>query len=153
MGLFFYLHLMLGYFENQDIMRKRKHLCNLIALAKADGELQAEELEFISKVGKHYGLNANQVNDVIKSTNSTKGATMPMSFDERLDEICELIKMIVADKNVDQSEVKVAKEMALELNFEPQIISTLIDTYQKGDMSIWEWEVFKKTVRKSYLGD
>jgi hypothetical protein len=143
---------MIGFFEYQSLQNKKMHLQNLVALAEADGELHVDEIELLNKIGMHYGLERNQILEIFKNQKKSE-LKIPTNFDQKINQLFEMVKLMMVDKVIDDKELQLADEMAKSLKFETKVIHLLIEANKKASMSMWEWENFKKKAREFYLAE
>ncbi|QNL22291.1 hypothetical protein HZR84_10180 [Hyphobacterium sp. CCMP332] len=142
---------MIGYFEYQSLQNKKMHLQNLVALAEADGKLHADEIDLLNKIGKHYGLKKNQILEIFREQKNAE-QKIPVNFDQKINQLFEMVKLMMVDNIVDEKEMEIATEMAENLNFKKGVIQKLIELNQKKSLSMWEWEEFKTRALDDYLG-
>lgn len=122
---------MFGFFENEQVKKIKGHLLNLAALAKADGHIDAREMNFILAVGKKNGLRESEVQDLISGS---KGASndLPANDSERFDQIFDLVDMMLADGIVDETEMDFCIMMAEKLGFRKAIVGVLVRKISQG---------------------
>ncbi|MEQ8359996.1 MAG: hypothetical protein RH860_10960 [Cytophagales bacterium] len=142
---------MIGYFEYQSLQNKKMHLQNLVALAEADGKLHADEIDLLNKIGKHYGLKKNQILEIFREQKNAE-QKIPVNFDQKINQLFEMVKLMMVDNIVDEKEMEIATEMAENLKFKNEVIQKLIELNQKKSLSMWEWEEFKTRALEDYLG-
>ena len=63
---------MFGFFENEQTKKIKSHLANLAALAKADGHIDAREMNFILAVGKKNGISASDVQALVSGNKTAE---------------------------------------------------------------------------------
>ncbi len=143
---------MIGFFEYQSLQNKKMHLQNLVNLAEADGLLHVDEIELLNKIGKHYGLKKNQILEIFRDQKNTV-QKIPVNFDQKINQLFEMVKLMMVDNVVDKEEMDIAEEMAENLRFEKGIINSLIEFNKNGNTGIWNWEQFKKDARDFYEGE
>ncbi len=127
------------------------HLQNLVALAEADGKLHADEIDLLNKIGKHYGLKKNQILEIFREQKNAE-QKIPVNFDQKINQLFEMVKLMMVDNIVDEKEMEIATEMAENLKFKKEVINKLIELNQKKSLSMWEWEEFKTRALDDYLG-
>ena len=122
---------MFGFFENEQAKKIKGHLLNLAALARADGHIDAREMNFIMTVGKKNGLNAADVQELVSGA---KGAStdIPTNDSERFDQIFDLVDMMLADGVVDETEMDFCIMMAEKLGFRKAIVGVLVRKISQG---------------------
>ena len=122
---------MFGFFENEQAKKIKGHLLNLAALAKADGHIDAREMNFILAVGKKNGVNSADVQALVSGS---KGASneLPTNDSERFDQIFDLVDMMLADGVVDETEMDFCIMMAEKLGFRKAIVGLLVRKISQG---------------------
>ncbi|MFC7669828.1 TerB family tellurite resistance protein [Hymenobacter humi] len=122
---------MFGFFENEQAKKIKGHLLNLAALAKADGHIDAREMNFILAVGKKNGLNSTEVQALISGAKGSTG-DLPSNDSERFDQIFDLVDMMLADGVVDDTEMDFCIMMAEKLGFRKAIVGVLVRKISQG---------------------
>lgn len=122
---------MFGFFENEQAKKIKGHLLNLAALAKADGHIDAREMDFILAVGKRNGINPSDVQALVSGTKSGN-SDLPTNDSERFDQIFDLVDMMLADGVVDETEMDFCIMMAEKLGFRKAIVGVLVRKISQG---------------------
>jgi uncharacterized tellurite resistance protein B-like protein len=116
---------MIGLFESKKTKRIKTHLKNLIVLALADGNISAEELEILKRVGKKVGLNEGEIKSLIGNPASLK-IELPDNDAERFDQIYELVQMMMADGKIHDEEMEFCVDVATKLGFRKAIVGIVV---------------------------
>ena len=141
---------MIGFFEHQYLSFKKNHLRNLIALAKADGNLHSEEEKMIYKLGEKYGLKDRQVASLLRS-NKALELYIPEADEEKMDQLYDVVMMVYADGVVEDSEVEFCEDMVSQFGYKKEIVSWLIEVFDQGNVpNSIEWKELKKTAIENY---
>lgn len=122
---------MFRFFESEETKRVKSHIANLGALAKVDGHLDSTEINFIVAIGQKHGLKANEVRELISSTQASD-TQLPTNDSERFDQIYDLVDMMLADGIVDESEMEFCINMAARLGFKKSIVGVLVRKISMG---------------------
>lgn len=122
---------MLTIFESKKTKVQKSHVRNLVALAKADGQVSASELEFIQKIGVKQGLKEAEITSIIEDT-KTKELELPLNDAERFDQIFELVQMMTIDGQIDDNEMDFCILMAEKLGFRKAIVGVLVRKISLG---------------------
>ena len=122
---------MFGFFENEQAKKIKGHLCNLAALAKADGNVDDREMNFIITVGKKNGMSAPNVRKLV-SGQTNCDSDVPTNDSERFDQIFDLVDMMLADGIVDETEMDFCIMMAEKLGFRKAIVGVLVRNISQG---------------------
>ena len=122
---------MFGFFENEQAKKIKSHLLNLAALAKADGHIDAREMNFILAVGKKNGISTSEVQALVSGS---KGgiSDLPTTDSDRFDQIFDLVDMMLADGIVDENEMDFCIMMAEKLGFRKAIVGVLVRKISQG---------------------
>lgn len=142
---------MIGFFEHQYLSYKKSHLRNVIALAKADGELHTEEEKMLYKMGEKYGLKDRQIASLIRSNKSVE-VTIPDSHDQKMNQLYDLVLMVYADGVVEKSEVEFCQELMVQFGFKKEIVDWMIEMFKHGNPPTPEaWEQLKQEAAREYV--
>ena len=123
---------MFGFFENEQAKKIKSHLLNLAALAKADGHIDAREMNFIIAVGKKNGINSTEVQSLVSGSKGIENSDLPTNDSERFDQIFDLVDMMLADGVVDETEMDFCIMMAEKLGFRKAIVGVLVRKISQG---------------------
>jgi len=122
---------MFGFFENEQAKKIKGHLCNLAALAKADGHIDDREMNFIITVGKKNGMGATEVRKIVDG-NTNCLSDLPTTDSDRFDQIFDLVDMMLSDGIVDENEMDFCIMMAEKLGFRKAIVGVLVRKISQG---------------------
>ncbi len=144
---------MQGFFEHQYLSYKKNHLKNLIALAMIDGHFHADEEKMIYKVGEMYGLKDRQISVLIAEYKATD-LHIPDSFDKKMEQLYDLVRMVYADGVVEDQEIEFCQHLMVQYGFKPEVVPWLIGIFEENYRPIdLEWQALKEEAKiKFYLG-
>lgn len=92
------------------------HFANIVKIAKADGEITEGEEALLIKAGK--SLNITLEESILILINPEKfPINPPASYDERIERLYRLSKMILVDGEAKLPEVQLMRKIAIGLNF------------------------------------
>jgi len=112
-------------FQSSEKKKRLSHIRNIIAVMAADGKVQPEELAFLMKVGKRWGISEQEIQRILKDPASIK-FYVPKSNKERIQQMLELTMMMMVDGDIDATEMMVCKAAAVQLGFKPAIVDKMI---------------------------
>ena len=142
---------MIGFFEHQYLSYKKSHLHNLILLAKADGNFHEDEEKLIYKIGERYGLKDRQIASLIISSKKRE-LHIPAKFEDKLNQMYDLLLMVYADGIVDKTEIKFCQNVAHQFGMKKEIVAWLLDFFKDGKRpSSEEWEGIVKKSEEEFL--
>jgi len=136
---------MIGFFEQQYLEFKKRHLRNLVALAMVDGHLHDDEVDLIYLFGNKYGLKDSQIASILDDRDTLK-VELPEDPGQQLNQLYDLIMMTYADGVIDEKEVEFCQQLATNMGFNSTIIDQLLDLFKSGEPEIEEWYLFKQHV-------
>lgn len=139
---------MIGFFEHQYLSFKKNHLRNLIALAKADGHLHAEEEKMLYKMGEKYGLKDRQIASLIRSK-AEKEVQIPETHEQKMNQLYDLVMMVYADSVVEKSEVKFCEDLMEDFGFKKDIVKWMISKFDEASPPATnDWDELVKEAEK-----
>jgi len=114
-------------YENAEFKNRISVLATLIKLSFADGVLDEEEMKIIEKVAKNYGLHdPDDLKYIIK--HYEKYSLEPTyNYDERIEQLYYLAKIIYADGHIDRAELKLLKNSIVALGFPPKNVDDIYE--------------------------
>lgn len=134
---------MIGFFEHQYLSYKKRHLGNLVSMAKADGHLHESEIEFIYQIGRKFRLKDHQIQSVIEDY-SESPYFMPANYDELLDQLHDIVWIMMADGVVDENEYALCEHLADNAGFNKDVVQEIVNLIHLGKPAYDDWEAFKQ---------
>ncbi|WP_242927334.1 TerB family tellurite resistance protein [Pontibacter vulgaris] len=116
---------MFSFFESEETKKLKSHITTLGALAKIDGHVDPNEMNFIISIGKRHGMKPSEVRNLLSNTGKTE-LKLPSNDSERFDQIYDLVEMMLADGIVDDNEMNFCINMAVRLGFNKTIVGLLV---------------------------
>ena len=113
-----------AFYGNED-KKNKSYIKNLLEVAIADGILDESELELVISIASNFDISKEEVIE-IKDNPSTIQFTPPSSYSAKVKLLEDLVKIMIADKEIDEKEVKICKDFALKLDIAPVIVDELI---------------------------
>lgn len=123
--------IMFEIFKTKEDKIIKSHIRHLVRLAKADGHLHKDELDFIHSIGERNGLNHAEIQAIVDDPMSVEIA-VPESNDERFDQMFDLVRMMMKDGVVNDDEVEFCAELAKRLGFRKVIVGVLVAKIARG---------------------
>lgn len=114
-------------YENAEFRNRISVIATLIKLSLADGVLDENEMKIIERVARQYGLaDPEDLKFIIK--NYEKYSLEPTySYDERIEQLYYLTKIIYADGKIDKAELKILKNAIVALGFPPKNVDIIYE--------------------------
>lgn len=97
----------------------------LVGIAQADGEFDSSEKEFIRHLAELEGLSLSELKEQLKNADKTGNLIKDLSFDDKVDILIYMVKLMKIDGKVLLSEIKFSEKVASALGFEEKVIGFL----------------------------
>jgi uncharacterized membrane protein YebE (DUF533 family) len=137
----------LEHFDHPGRKQDKEHFSHLIQMALADGEIQAEEMEMLHRLGSKMGLTAPEVDDLLEATKKS-AYIPPYELSKRFAQLYDVVKMVFADGKIDNSEMRMATGIALKSGFTedeiPALLALLINGIKKEEDEDDLFDLYKK---------
>ncbi|WP_088324167.1 fructose 1,6-bisphosphatase [Polaribacter tangerinus] len=92
------------------------HFANIVKIAKADGNISNEEEIVLNRASKNLNITPEEYAAIIENPEKFP-INPPIDYDERIERLYRLAKMILADGEVAPIELKLMEKIAVGLNF------------------------------------
>ncbi len=136
-------------YENAEFRNRISVLATLVKLSLADGVLDGNEMKIITRVARDYGL-LDQDDIVYIIKNYDKYSLEPTyNYDERIEQLYNLTKIIYADGHIDKNELKILKNAIVALGFPPKNVDIIYETAVGLIVDDVDLEDFNKTIKKA----
>ena len=137
----------LEHFDHPSRKQDKEHFGHLIQIAMADGKIETSELEMLHRFGSKLGLTAPEVDDLLET--SKKSAYIPpYELSKRFGQLYDVIKMVYADGQINNNEMRLATGLALKSGFAeeeiPVLLALLISGIKNGDDEDDLFDLYKK---------
>lgn len=103
-------------FESGEQKQHKGHFRNLVMVAKADGVIDEGEMALLKKIAKKIGISEHQF-DAILENPEDYSINPPETKLERNERLYHLVQMILADQDVEFSEVNKVRKYAVALGY------------------------------------
>ena len=135
-------------YENAEFRNRISVLATLVKLSLADGVLDDNEMKIITRVARNYGLlDQEDILYIIK--NYEKYSLEPTyNYDERIEQLYNLTKIIFADGRIDKNELKILKNAIVALGFPPNNVDIIYETAVGLIVDDTDLEDFNKAIKK-----
>ncbi len=95
------------------------HFAAIASLAAVDGEINPREQKVIDKFAVKLDITGEEIKEVMKKENKYP-IEAPYESEQRLERLFDLFKIIFADAQIDEDEIRLIKKYALALGYSPE---------------------------------
>ena len=136
-------------YDNAEFRNKISVMATLVKLSLADGILDENEMKIITRVARDYGFNdPDHILYIIK--NYEKYSIEPTyNYDERIEELYNLSKIIYTDGKIDEKELNILKNAIVALGFSPKNLDKIFETAVGKIADGVDLEDFNKSIKKA----
>ena len=92
------------------------HFASLVKIAKTDNIISEGEQKFLDKTASRLNINKTEYGQILKNPEKYP-VNPPASYDERIERLYRLTKMVFADGNIDKDQVFLMQKTAIALQF------------------------------------
>lgn len=104
--------------------QNRGHFANIVKIAKADGVICDGERMLLAKVGKKLNITLEEF-EVIFDNPEKFPTNAPISYNDRIERLFSLSKMVLANGEAKLVEVKLMQKIAIRLNFKSENVEEI----------------------------
>jgi len=94
----------------------KSHFANIIRLALVDNTIKNGERKLLDQLAKRIGLTKEESKDIFKN-HQNYPIEPPVSYDERIEKLYDLTKMILADNEISKKQVSLLQRITIGLGF------------------------------------
>jgi hypothetical protein len=131
-------------FDSEFKTRNKGHFSAIVRVALADGHSSAEEKAFLDKLATNLQISTSEYEEILENP-SLYPINPPYSYNERLERLFDLGRMVHIDHHLGDGQEKLLEKLGVALGFTPSNVSyiihkalTLIDKKVDLDTFIYE---------------
>ena len=102
------------------------HFASAVKIAKTDGIISEGEQKLLDRAAKKLNINQIEYAQILKNPENFP-VNPPVSYDERIERLHRLTKMIFADEHVDKDQVSLMQKIAVALQFSADNVEKICD--------------------------
>lgn len=122
-------------FDGSEKKKRLSHIKNLLVLSGKDGQITKSELDLIFAIAVEKGISPKEFQRIASRPESISFYP-PDSYQERIEQLIDLVKVMLVDGEIDEGEMLYCKSMAEKLGFNHRIIDKIVrdvvETVVKG---------------------
>jgi uncharacterized tellurite resistance protein B-like protein len=135
------------FFDHPQKKQNKDYFVHLVRIAKADDIMSHKELELLHRIGKNLGFTDPEIDKLIETTDKSDYHP-PYELSKRFGQVYEIVKMTLADGQIDNQEMRLASAFAVKSNFNnneiPSLLALLIHGIREGKDEEDLFEAFVK---------
>ena len=113
-------------FDSEFKARNKGHFSAIVRVAIADGEMSAEEKEFLDKLAVRLEISAAEYEEILENPLKYP-INPPYLHSQRLERLYDLSRMVYADHILGPKQKEVLTKFALALGFTPGNVGYIVD--------------------------
>lgn len=121
----------LEHFDHPSKKQDKEHFNHLIQMALADGKIEDAELKMLHRIGSKMGLTTPEIDNLLE-TSKNSAYIPPYELSKRFAQLYDIIKMVYADGQIDNNEMRLATGLALKSGFTEQELPVLLAVLING---------------------
>lgn len=129
--------------------RNISHFANIVRIAKADNNISAEEIEFLSRISNKYNITDEKFREILRHPESFP-TIAHLECVERIERLYELLEMVKADHQVIDNEVSMLKRIVTGLAFPVSKVDLIVDKALALDTENISVEEFTDTMLEMF---
>ena len=106
---------------------RRSHVKNLVTVTMADGRLDIDEWKLLMAIAKRLGMSEEEIK-FIRSNPDQVTFMPPKKYDEKVQQIRDLVAVMTIDHIIIQKELELCKKISLKLDILPQMVDEILET-------------------------
>lgn len=137
----------LEHFDHPGKKQDKEHFNHLIQMALADGKIEDAELKMLHRIGSKMGLTTPEIDDLLEAGKNS-AYIPPYELSKRFAQLYDIIKMVYADGQIDNNEMRLATGLALKSGFTeqelPLLLALLINGIKNNEDEDDLFDLYKK---------
>ncbi len=106
--------------------RNVDHFAAIVRVAMSDNVINDSEHEFLQRLANNLDVNDSDFKNILKNYKSYP-IKPPVSYDQRLERLYDLARMVWADRIEGEDQVKLLEKLAIGLGFNPDNVKYITD--------------------------
>lgn len=137
----------LDHFDHSERKQDKAHFIHLVEIAHADGRIDEAEMKMLNRFGARLGLTQPEIDELMVSGKQSSYIP-PYELAKRFEQLYDVVRMIFADGEVDDEELKLASTLAVKSGFDdddvPLLLSVLTTGIKEGQDEEELFAIYKK---------
>ncbi|MFS4466624.1 TerB family tellurite resistance protein [Maribacter sp. 2210JD10-5] len=113
-------------FDSGFQKRNQDHFAAIVKVAMSDGVITNDEKAFLDRLASRLSISDNDYKEILKDY-MTHPVNPPTSYDERLERLYDLARMVYADHHLGERQTPMLERLGIGLGFSPENVSYVVD--------------------------
>lgn len=124
------------------------HFSSLVRIAMRENQINSKERFLLDRLSMQLDISSNEYNEILKNP-SKYPMVAPVSYDERLEHLFDLTKMMFLDKNPTIDKTSMMDRIAIELGFPAENVRQIVKAAITFFLKEPEFDDFKNVIKKA----
>ncbi|WP_233883230.1 TerB family tellurite resistance protein [Tenacibaculum piscium] len=102
------------------------HFASVVKMATTDGAITEKEQQFLERIAEKLNIDATEYTAILKNPEKFP-VNPPVSYEERIERLFRLTRMLYADEHIDKKEVSLLQKVAVALHFPNDNVEKVCD--------------------------
>lgn len=130
--------------------KNRGHLANIVKIARSNGALSRNEIRLLRSIKKDLNINDLAFRRIIRKP-ELYPINPPASYQERIERLYVLTKMLLVDQDSADLSMKILKKLAIGLGFPVQTHEDVVEVAVGLTKQNIDFDTFTRLVKKANL--
>ena len=113
-------------FDSGFKKRNEDHFAAIVRIAMSDEIINDSERAFLDRLARNLNISENDYTQILKDF-KTHPINPPTSYDNRLERLFDLTRMVWADHIEGDDQLKMLKKLSIGLRFNPDNVNYIVD--------------------------
>lgn len=123
------------------------HFASVVKIAKSDGIIAEGEQQLLDRAAKKLNISKTEYAEILKTPEKFP-VNPPVSYDERIERLYRITKMVFADEHVDRQQVTLMQRTAVALQFPLDNVEKVCDEAIHLVMNNNDLDTFTEAIKK-----
>ena len=136
----------LDLFDSGFRKRNQDHFAAIVKVAMSDGVISGEEKMFLDRLAANLHISEDDYKQILQDY-ASHPVNPPNSYDERLERLYDLARMVYADHHLGDKQTGMLKRLGVGLGFTPANVGYVVDKALKLVQAGVDLETFTQEIK------
>lgn len=141
----------LDHFDHSERKQDKAHFNHLVEIANADGNIDEAEVKMLNRYGAKLGLTQTEIDELLLSGKQSSYVP-PYELAKRFEQMYDVVRMVFADGEAGEEELKLASRIAVRSGFEDSDVPVLLSVLTEGIKNAQDEEELFAMYKKKKMG-